>query len=96
MDRAIRFKQLNSHLGRDYLGILRNKEEHIRAKKRGRRIDREMNTALYVLRAKQMGLSLDEMEMLDEGFITDMIIESNNDSYDGYQQLASQEDFDKF
>lgn len=55
-----------------------------------------MNTALYVLRAKQMGLSLDEMEMLDEGFITDMIIESNNDSYDGYQQLASQEDFDKF
>lgn len=55
-----------------------------------------MNTALYVLRAKQMGLSLDEMEMLDEGFITDMIIESSNDSYDGYQQLASQEDFDKF
>lgn len=55
-----------------------------------------MNTALYVLRAKQMGLSLDEMEILEEGFITDMIIESNNDSYDGYQQIASQEDFDKF
>lgn len=55
-----------------------------------------MNTALYVLRAKQMGLTLEEMEILDEGFITDMIIESNNDSYDGYQQLASQEDFDKF
>ena len=55
-----------------------------------------MNTALYVLRAKQMGWTLDEMEILDEGFITDMIIESNNDSYDGYQQLASQEDFDKF
>jgi hypothetical protein len=55
-----------------------------------------MNTALYILRAKQIGLSLNEMEMLDEGFITDMIIESNNDSYDGYQQIASQEDFDKF
>ena len=55
-----------------------------------------MNTALYVLRAKQMGLTLDEMEVLDEGFITDMIIESNNDSYDGYKQIASQEDFDKF
>lgn len=54
-----------------------------------------MNTALYVLRAKQMGLTLDEMEQLDEGFITDMIIESNNDSCE-YQQLASQEDFDKF
>lgn len=55
-----------------------------------------MNTALYVLRAKQMGLSLSEMEELEEGFITDMIIESNNDSYDGYREMASQEDFDKF
>ena len=54
-----------------------------------------MNTALYVLRAKQMGLSLSEMEELEEGFITDMIIESNNDNYE-YKQLATQEDFDKF
>ena len=54
-----------------------------------------MNTALYVLRAKQMGLSLSEMEEFEEGFITDMIIESNNDNCE-YKQLATQEDFDKF
>lgn len=54
-----------------------------------------MNTALYILRAKQIGLSLSEMEELEEGFITDMIIESNNDHCD-YKELASQEDFDKF
>ena len=54
-----------------------------------------MNTALYVLRAKQMGLSLSEMEELEEGFINDMIIESSNDNCE-YKQLATQEDFDKF
>lgn len=54
-----------------------------------------MNTALYILRAKQIGLSLDEMEQLDEGFITDMIIESNNDGCE-YKQLADQKDFDSF
>lgn len=54
-----------------------------------------MNTALYVLRAKQMGLTLDEMEQLDEGFITDMIIEHNNDSCE-YKEVATQEDFDRF
>lgn len=54
-----------------------------------------MNTALYILRAKQIGLSLSEMEELDEGFITDMIIESNNDGCE-YKLLASQEDFDSF
>lgn len=50
---------------------------------------------MYILRAKQIGLSLSEMEELEEGFITDMIIESNNDHCD-YKELASQEDFDKF
>lgn len=55
-----------------------------------------MNTALYMLRAKQMGLTLSELEELDEGFVTDMIIESNNDSWDGYRQVADQKDFDSF
>ena len=42
-----------------------------------------------------MGLSLSEMEELEEGFITDMIIESNNDSCE-YKELAGQADFDAF
>ncbi len=48
-----------------------------------------------MVRAKQLGLSLFEMDELEEGMIIDMIIESGNDQCD-YQELASQEDFDKF
>lgn len=49
-----------------------------------------------MVRAKQMGLTLNEMDELEEGFITDMIIESGNDNYDGYKELATQSDFDSF
>ena len=48
-----------------------------------------------MVRAKQMGLTLKEMDELEEGFIMDMIIESGNDNYE-YKELASQDDFDKF
>ena len=48
-----------------------------------------------MLRAKQMGLSIADMEQLEEGFILDMIIESNNDSCE-YKEIANQSDFDKF
>lgn len=54
-----------------------------------------MNTAIYMLRAKQMGLSIADMEQLEEGFILDMIIESNNDNCE-YKEIANQSDFDKF
>lgn len=43
-----------------------------------------------------MGLSLSEMDILEEGFITDMIIENGNDQYDGYKEIANQSDFDSF
>lgn len=49
-----------------------------------------------MVRAKQMGLTLTEMDELEEGFITDMIIETGNDNYDGYKELATQKDFDSF
>jgi hypothetical protein len=50
-----------------------------------------------MLRAKQIGLSLAEMEELDEGMIFDMIVESANDNEaDSYKELATQADFDKF
>lgn len=48
-----------------------------------------------MVRAKQLGLSLFEMDELEEGMIIDMIIESGNDQCE-YQEIASQEDFDKF
>lgn len=50
-----------------------------------------------MLRAKQLGLTLDEMEQLEEGVIYDMITESLNDmAEDAYTELATQEDFDRF
>ena len=52
------------------------------------------NTAGFFLRAKQMGLTLSE---LDEGTVMDMLIESGNDLCDDdYRQVATQEDFDSF
>lgn len=50
-----------------------------------------------MLRAKQLGLTLTEMEQLEEGFILDMITESGNDNEAAsYKQLATQDDFDTF
>ena len=50
-----------------------------------------------MLRAKQLGLTLQEMEELEEGMILDMITESNNDNYsEEYKELATQKDFDNF
>jgi len=54
-----------------------------------------MNTAIFMLRAKQMGLSIADMDEIEEGFIMDMIIESGNDNYE-YREVANQSDFDSF
>ena len=54
-----------------------------------------MNTAVYFLRAKQMGLSIDELEQMTVGFLIDMITEGANDEAK-YTEKATQADFDKF
>lgn len=54
-----------------------------------------MSTALFSLRAFQLGLSMDDMDQLTKGDVIDMIIESANDSYK-YPQIATQGDIDKF
>ena len=44
-----------------------------------------------------MGLTIEEMEQLDEGMIFDMITEQGNDEEsDSYNEVATQEDFDRF
>lgn len=48
-----------------------------------------------MLRAIQIGLSLDDLDSLEYGFIMDLITESGNDG-EKYQELATQEDFDRF
>lgn len=42
-----------------------------------------------------MGLTLDELDGLEYGFVIDMMTENANDDYD-YRPLANQEDFDRF
>lgn len=54
-----------------------------------------MNTAVYLLRAVQLGLSMMDLENLEEGIIVDMMTESANDTAE-YKELASQEDMDRF
>ena len=68
---------------------------HLRCKKKERPIDREINTALFLLRCTQMGLNMTDLSLLTIGMVSDMIIESLNDSYD-YPSLAVQADFDAF
>ena len=66
-------------------------------KKRRRPTEREVNTAVFMLRAKQLGFSLEELDSVEEGLVMDMIIESGNDLCDDeYRQVATQQDFDVF
>ena len=48
-----------------------------------------------MLRCKELGLSIHELDELDYGLVNDMIIEKNNDEHD-YPVKASQVDFNKF
>ena len=54
-----------------------------------------MNTALFLLRCTQIGLSMDDLELLDVGMVFDMFIEQGNDSYD-WATKATQDDFNRF
>lgn len=54
-----------------------------------------MSTPLLILRAVQMGISVQDMDLLSIGMIQDMYTESLNDQED-YARVATQEDFDKF
>lgn len=54
-----------------------------------------MNTALYLLRAKQIGLTISELDELTIGMVMDMFVEAHNDDYK-YKAVATQSDFDRF
>ena len=54
-----------------------------------------MNTAVIVLRAIQVGLSLADLDYLDYGELVDIITESSNDNEE-YQEVATQSDYDSF
>ena len=48
-----------------------------------------------MLRCKELGLTIDELEHIDFGLVEDMLIEKSNDEYK-YPYKASQKDFDRF
>lgn len=52
-------------------------------------------TALFLLRCKQIHLTLEEIDELSVGFIYDLFTESAND-YAEYNYVPTQEDYDKF
>ena len=58
--------------------------------------DREMTTPLFLLRCVQLGISIRDLNLLTIGMVNDMFVESRNDEYKGWRQVATQEDFDRF
>ena len=53
-----------------------------------------MTSALIILRAKQVGFTLDEIDSLTWGQLMDVIIESANDNYK-YPVKGTSEDYKK-
>lgn len=54
-----------------------------------------MNTALFLLRVCELGLSMDDLDNLTVGMVLDMQTEKANDDYN-WRVLATQEDMNKF
>lgn len=54
-----------------------------------------MTTPLFLLRAVQLGISIQDMDLLSIGLILDMHTENMNDEVK-YPNLATQDDFDTF
>lgn len=54
-----------------------------------------MTTPLFLLRCLEIGLSIKDLDDLTIGMVMDIWTEKGNDSVT-YDNLATQEDFDKF
>ena len=68
----------------------------VEAKKKLHATDREMTTPLFLLRCVQLGISIRDLDLLTIGMVNDMFVESRNDEYKGWRQVATQDDFDRF
>lgn len=55
-----------------------------------------MTTALFLLRCAELGLSMRDLDTLTVGMVFDMFTEKVNDSWKGWEQVATQTDFDRF
>ncbi len=55
-----------------------------------------MTTPLFLLRCVQLGISIQDLELLTIGMVNDMYVESGNDDYQGYSYKATQKEMDLF
>jgi hypothetical protein len=65
------------------------------AKKKPRKTERPMTTALFMLRCVELGLNIADLDLLTIGSVNDMFNEKSRDSME-WKEQASQSDFDKF
>ena len=64
-------------------------------KKSAARTTRDISVALYLLRCKEMRLTLEELDQLDSGMVWDMMAERSNDRV-RYPVRAGQKEFSEF
>lgn len=57
--------------------------------------DRELTTAMFLLRCKEIGLSIQELSSITVGMVFDMLIERNNDNFT-YDVQATVNDVNNF
>lgn len=57
--------------------------------------DRELTTAMFLLRCKDLGLSIQELSSITVGMVFDMLIEKSNDSFT-YDVQATVNDVNNF
>ena len=60
-----------------------------------------MTTALFLLRCVELGISIQDLDLLTIGMVIDLMVEKGNDgaeenSGNGNVRIASQADFDAF
>ena len=63
------------------------------------RIDKGQLRSLFQLSGMQIALEdgfQKDLDLLTIGMVNDMFVESRNDEYKGWRQVATQEDFDRF
>lgn len=63
-------------------------------KKKVKKIDREMNAALFMLRCCQCGIAISDLDYLSIGMVLDIFTEQQNDDYE-YPRIATKADIDR-
>lgn len=57
--------------------------------------ERPFTTALFLLRCKEIGLTMADLDELTMGMVFDIFAEKSNDSWE-WDEIATQEDIDAF